>query len=300
MDQIKTEVKTHFQSFEPKVTSLNIQFFGQRQKGQPEPPVDCLAGEESIKEKLINLNFKVSPQAFFQINTLAAEKLYETCSQVADLDQQNSVLFDVCCGTGTIGLCLASKVKEVHGVDVVEEAVKDANINAEANGITNAKFHAGKAEYILPELLKKYGGKDEDTNEKKTVAIVDPPRAGLHPKAVFALRASSVNSLVYVSCDARAAMNNFVDLGRMTSKAYKGDPFIPKRVIPVDLFPHTNHFELIIYFERFPLPKKPKEEEKENKEEEENVKIKEEKVEMMEEKMEIKEQNDVKEEKMEI
>ena len=191
MDQIKTEVKTHFQTFEPKVTSLNIQFFGQRQKGQPEPPVDCLAGEESIKEKLVNLNFKVSPQAFFQINTLAAEKLYETCSQVADLDKQNSVLFDVCCGTGTIGLCLASKVifqfhekkysfkkinysiwleflreiiclysykvKEVHGVDVVEEAVKDANINAEANGITNAKFHAGKAEYILPELLKKYG-----------------------------------------------------------------------------------------------------------------------------------------------
>ena len=88
-------------------------------------------------------------------------------------------------------------------------------------------------------------------------------------------------------------MNNFVDLGRMTSKAYKGDPFIPKRVIPVDLFPHTNHFELIIYFERFPLPKKPKEEEKENKEEEENVKIK-------EEKMEIKEENDIKEEKMEI
>ena len=73
--------------------------------------------------------------------------------------------------------------------------------------------------------------------------------------AVFALRASNIESLVYVSCDAKAAMNNFVDLGRMTSKAYKGDPFIPKRVIPVDLFPHTNHFELIIYFERFSLKK---------------------------------------------
>ena len=157
MDQIKTEVTAHFQAFEPKVTSLNIQFFGQRIKGEPEPEVHCLAGEESIKEKLVNLNFKVSPQAFFQINTLAAEKLYETCSQVADLDAKKSVLFDVCCGTGTIGLCLASKVKEVHGVDVVEEAVKDANLNAEANGITNATFHAGKAEFILPELLKKYG-----------------------------------------------------------------------------------------------------------------------------------------------
>ena len=134
------------------------------------------------------------------------------------------------------------------------------------------------------------------------MAIVDPPRAGLHPKAVFALRASSVNSLVYVSCDARAAMNNFVDLGRMTSKAYKGDPFIPKRVIPVDLFPHTNHFELIIYFERFPLPKRPKYEgkEKENKEEE-KMEIKEDQLESSkEEKVEIKEENGNKEEKMEI
>merc|ERR1712150_9732 len=97
---------------------------------------------------------------------------------------------------------------------------------------------------------------------------------------------------VYVSCDAKAAMNNFVDLGRLTSKAYKGDPFIPKRVIPVDLFPHTNHFELIIYFERFPLPKRPKQEEKENVEiKEENVESKEEKMEIKEEKVENKEEN---------
>ena len=101
---------------------------------------------------------------------------------------------------------------------------------------------------MLPELLKKH-------KHEKTVAIVDPPRAGLHPKAIFALRASNVNTLVYVSCDAKAAMNNFIDLGRQTSKAYKGEPFVPKKVIPVDLFPHTKHFELIILFERFPLKK---------------------------------------------
>ena len=87
------------------------------------------------------------------------------------------------------------------------------------------------------------------------MAIVDPPRAGLHPKAIFALRASDIETLVYVSCDAKAAMSNFIDLGRMTSNAYKGEPFVPKKVIPVDLFPHTKHFELIILFERFPLKK---------------------------------------------
>ncbi len=87
------------------------------------------------------------------------------------------------------------------------------------------------------------------------MAIVDPPRNGLHPRAVFALRASTVQTLVYVSCDANAAKNNFVDLGRLTSNAYKGEPFLPKKVIAVDLFPHTKHFELIILFERFPLKK---------------------------------------------
>ena len=250
-DQLKADLKAHFETFEPKVTSLNIQFFGQRMKGQGQgndlPPVMCLNGEGSIKEKLMDLEFKVSPQAFFQVNTQGAEKLYKACGDIANLDDQ-TILFDVCCGTGTIGLCLASKVKEVHGVDIIEESVKDANENAKKNGIMNAHFHAGRAEFILPELLRKH-------DKGKTVAIVDPPRAGLHPKAVFALRASNIDSLVYVSCDAKAAMNNFIDLGRMTSKAYKGDPFVPKKVIPVDLFPHTNHFELIIYFERFPLKK---------------------------------------------
>ena len=87
----------------------------------------------------------------------------------------------------------------------------------------------------------------------KVVAIVDPPRAGLHPRAVTALRASKIQSFVYISCDANAAMKNFVALARPTSKAYPGDPFIPRKAIPVDLFPHTNHFELVILFERLPL-----------------------------------------------
>lgn len=87
-------------------------------------------------------------------------------------------------------------------------------------------------------------------NSEKIVAIVDPPRAGLHPKAVHALRASSVQTLVYISCDAKAAMANFLSLGRPASNTMPGAPFVPKKVIPVDLFPHTNHFELVILFER--------------------------------------------------
>ena len=107
-------------------------------------------------------------------------------------------------------------------------------------------FSTGPAENVLPGLLKKNPG-------KKTVAIVDPPRAGLHPRAVSALRSSGVQSFVYISCDANAAMKNFVAFGRPTSRAFPGDPFIPRRAIPVDLFPHANHFELILLFERLPL-----------------------------------------------
>ena len=107
-------------------------------------------------------------------------------------------------------------------------------------------FSTGPAENVLPGLLKKNPG-------KKTVAIVDPPRAGLHPRAVSALRSSGVQSFVYISCDANAAMKNFVAFGRPTSRAFPGDPFIPRRAIPVDLFPHANHFELIILFDRLPL-----------------------------------------------
>lgn len=145
---VKAKIKDHFSSFRGQITSINIQFFGQRQKAMPDPPVECLHGVPHIKETLMNLSFTVSPQAFFQINTEAAEKLYDACGKIASLDDQ-TVLFDVCCGTGTIGLCLASQVKEVHGVDIVEEAIKDAKANAQANGVKNAYFHAGKKSRLI-------------------------------------------------------------------------------------------------------------------------------------------------------
>ena len=137
---LEDKLTKHFEGH--SVTSLNIQYLGPRQKGQPDPEVKCVKGQKYIQERLMGLTFKVSPQAFFQINTEAAEKLYEASGLMAELDK-DTVLFDVCCGTGTIGLCLASKVKEVHGVDIIEEAVKDAQENAKENGIDNATFHAG-------------------------------------------------------------------------------------------------------------------------------------------------------------
>jgi len=208
-----------------------------------EPAPELLWGEAAIQETLLGRTFNISPQAFFQVNSGGAELLYKTVGDIAGLTDKTS-LVDVCCGTGTIGLCLADRVKNVVGVEMVSEAVRDAQKNAESNGVTNCTFYCGKAEDILPNILR-------DVDNKKIVAIVDPPRAGLHPRALAAIRNTlAIQTLVYVACDAKNAMKNFVDLSRPASKTAKGDPFLPVKIIPVDLFPHSKGFELVILFER--------------------------------------------------
>ena len=270
---IKSKLVAHFNKLKDtksEITSLHIQFLGQIAKGSEDAPVELLSGSDCIAETLMGgkLTFHISPQSFFQINVEGAENLYNVCAELAGLssdanavsntsnEKSNSsgstILFDVCCGTGTIGLCLASRCHKVIGVDCVPEAVENANNNAQRNGVTNAKFYAGRAECILGDLLKKETA--EDNENRKIVAIVDPPRAGLHPKAITALRsATEIKTLVYVSCDAKAAMQSFISLGNPPSNRFKGDPFVPRRVVPVDLFPHTPHVELVILFERMPL-----------------------------------------------
>ena len=266
-NKIKRNLVTYFDKLKNTslaVSSLHVQFFGQKEKGAEDPAVELLSGSACISETLMKekLTFNISPQSFFQVNVESAENLYNVCAKLAGLEDTSlpnsisssgsTVLFDVCCGTGTIGLCLASRCHKVIGVDCVTEAVDNANENAKFNNVANAEFHSGRAEFILGELLKNESS--EQRTNQKIVAIVDPPRAGLHPKAVKALRAATeIHTLVYVSCDANAAMQSLIDLSRPPSNTYRGDPFIPKRVVPVDLFPHANHIELVILYERMPL-----------------------------------------------
>jgi len=269
---LSNKVKEHFSpeksadSLDKPLASLYIQFMGQKQKGEDDPPIELLSGSPAIVETLMDgkLKFEISPQSFFQVNVEGAEKLYAMCSDMATREQDgpgkevdtSPLLFDVCCGTGTIGLCLADKCRKVVGVDIVPEAVDNAKKNALANNVTNAEYHAGRAEHVLPELLKK-SLSSEDADKAAAVAVVDPPRAGLHHKAVQALRASpDIRRLVYVSCDAKAAFNSLVALGKPPSNAFPGNPFVPRRVVPVDLFPHTRHFELVLLFERLELIEK--------------------------------------------
>ncbi|KAH7957525.1 hypothetical protein HPB52_019821 [Rhipicephalus sanguineus] len=226
------------------VTSFHFQRFDKKRSDEEQPDYEHVFGTEDIEENLLGLTFQVSPDAFFQVNTPAAEVLYRTAEHVAGLSTQTTLL-DICCGTGTIGLSLASKVKRVYGVEVCRRAVQNAKRNAELNGIKNASFVQGKAEDVIQDVIRTVGDSEE------IVAIVDPPRQGLHNKVLRTLRwTSSIKKLVYVSCNPEGALQNFLDLARAASNNYRGDPFVLTKAVPVDMFPHTPHCELVLLMER--------------------------------------------------
>ncbi|NXK24771.1 TRM2A methyltransferase, partial [Arenaria interpres] len=226
------------------VTSLYFVEEGQRKSPNLEDlPLEHVAGDKYIYEELLGLKFRISPHAFFQVNTQAAEVLYTAIGEWAQLSPESTVL-DICCGTGTIGISLAKKVKKVIGIELCQEAVQDAKANAQINELSNIEFHCGKAEDIVPSLINILA-------PQNPITIVDPPRAGLHSKVILAIRrAEHLKKLIYVSCNPRAAMNNFVDLCRAPSNRVKGAAFRPIKALAVDLFPQTRHCELLIFFER--------------------------------------------------
>ncbi|XP_023199270.1 tRNA (uracil-5-)-methyltransferase homolog A isoform X2 [Xiphophorus maculatus] len=247
LSALKNSMKTYFLEGEGKesgITSLHFVREGQRTSPNLEDlPCELVAGESCIHEELLGLKFRISPHSFFQVNTGAAEVLYSAVGEWAQLDQDSTVL-DVCCGTGTIGLSLAKRVKKVIGIELCQEAVEDAKMNAKLNDLSNVEFHCGKAEDVFPNILNALVSPN-------VTAIVDPPRAGLHTKVVLAIRrAEHLKRLVYVACNAKAAMTNFIDLCRAPSNRVHGAPFRPVRAMAVDLFPQTKHVEILLLFER--------------------------------------------------
>merc|ERR1719282_531036 len=145
LDRIRSDLKQLFSEDDNNnVTSLYLHLSpARREAGQPDPAPELLSGTPAIQEVLLGRKFSISPQAFFQVNTQAAEILYKMAGDIANLNDK-STLVDVCCGTGTIGLCLADKVKNVVGVDIVADAIRDAQRNAELNGVTNCASPSSK------------------------------------------------------------------------------------------------------------------------------------------------------------
>jgi 23S rRNA (uracil1939-C5)-methyltransferase len=196
-------------------------------------PTRLLWGDEAIDEEILGLRFRVRPAAFLQTNTEMAERLYSLARELAALTGDENV-FDLYCGTGTIGLALAPRASYVWGLEISEEAVACAIENAELNGIENAQFFAGNVGQTLEELAEKAGAPD--------VVIVDPPRAGLAGKALRRTGALGARRIVYVSCNPTTLASDV--------KVLRDDyAYELVRCRPVDMFPHTPHVESVSLLE---------------------------------------------------
>lgn len=184
-----------------------------------------LYGQDFFYEKLLGMEFKITPFSFFQPNSRAAEVLYSTVRDYLG-DMKGKTLYDLFSGTGTIGQILSPVADKVIGVEIVEEAVRAANENATHNGIANCKFLAGDVFQVLDEI-----------EEKPDVIVLDPPRDGIHPKALPKILDYGVDTIVYISCKVTSLAR---DLEMIQAKGYR-----VVKAVAVDQFVHTVHVETI-------------------------------------------------------
>jgi 23S rRNA (uracil-5-)-methyltransferase RumA len=196
---------------------------------------DALYGDVFFYEELLGLRFRISPFSFFQTNSLGAEVLYETARGFILNGDEHSlggkVVYDLYSGTGTIAQMMAPVCKEVVGVEIVEEAVEAAKENAKLNGLSNCRFLAGDVLKVLDEI-----------EVKPDYIILDPPRDGIHPKALEHIIAYGVPALVYISCKPTSLAR---DLGVFLARGYE-----VKKVQCVDMFPGTYHVETVCLLSR--------------------------------------------------
>ena len=184
-------------------------------------------GKGTIEDKLGNFVFKISPNSFYQVNPVQTEKLYNLAIKGAKL-KEDDILCDLYCGIGTIGIFASKHVKKVYGVEIVEEAIKDAKENAKLNRVDNIEFIQGDVEIAFNKMLEK--------GFKPSVVIVDPPRKGLDSKTVKNLCYLKLDRLVYVSCNPATLMRDL----QILENTYKIES-----ITPVDNFGYSSHIECV-------------------------------------------------------
>lgn len=191
--------------------------------------VKLFSGEPYIVEQMEELKFRVGPKSFYQTNSRQAYELYKVVRDFAGL-KGDEMVYDLYTGTGTIANFVASRCRKVIGIEYVEDAIADAKINSEVNGITNTLFYAGDMKDVLTDDFVKTHGRPE-------VMIVDPPRAGMHADVVKVILNAEPDTIVYVSCNPATQAR---DVALLDAK-YKVEA-----VQPVDMFPHTHHVENVM------------------------------------------------------
>ncbi|STO01614.1 23S rRNA (uracil-C(5))-methyltransferase RlmCD [[Eubacterium] infirmum] len=222
--------------FEYYLSSVALDVSDNKPSKQHLNRAEIIAGRHVIEDEMLGLRFEISPYSFYQVNPVQAEHLYEKAVEYAGIKGGETVL-DLYCGVGTIGLFMArAGAGKVIGIELVKEAVLNANRNAVINGIVNAIYYTGKAEEELPKL------REEGKIEKADVVILDPPRKGCDEVLLKAVVDTEADRIVYISCNP-ATMSR--DIKYLVEKGYE---YV--KGTPVDMFPHTGHVECIALIQR--------------------------------------------------
>jgi len=213
----------------PRITSLMYVVNEKGNDSFSDLEVELHAGKDHIMEQMGDLKFKIGPKSFYQTNSEQAHELYKVAAGFADL-KGDELVYDLYTGTGTIANFVARSAKKVVGIEYVEDAIADAKINSEINGITNTDFYAGDMKDLLGnEFINQHG--------KPDVVITDPPRAGMHPRVTQLLTDLKVERMVYVSCNPATQARDLEVLGQSYEVV---------KIQPVDMFPQTQHVENVV------------------------------------------------------
>lgn len=213
----------------PEITTLLYTINTKRNDSLYDLDPQVYSGPGFIMEKLENFQFKISPKSFFQTNSKQAEQLYRVTRDFAELDG-TQVVYDLYCGTGSIGIFVSKGARKVVGVEVVADAVADAIENAALNGLNHTSFFTGDVTDICDDAFFAANGKPD-------VVITDPPRAGMHEKLVKKLLEIAAPTVVYVSCNPATQARDL---------ALLDEQYEVTKIQPVDMFPHTLHIENVV------------------------------------------------------
>lgn len=231
--EVREGLLEHIYKNFPQITSLMYVVNGKPNDTIFDQDIIVFKGRDHIFEEMEGLKFKIGPKSFYQTNSEQAYNLYKKTREFAALTG-NEVVYDLYTGTGTIANFVAKQASKVIGIEYVPEAIEDAKVNSEINGIDNTTFYAGDMKDVLSaDFIREHGAAD--------VIIVDPPRAGMHPDVVETILNAEAKRIVYVSCNTATQAR---DLDLM-QEAYK-----VTKVQAVDMFPHTHHVENIVLLEK--------------------------------------------------
>jgi 23S rRNA (uracil1939-C5)-methyltransferase len=239
-EKVRNALLKHIDEKFPQITSLLYVINSKANDTITDREIFVYKGADCIYEEMEGLKFKIGPKSFFQTNSEQAYQLYKVTRDFAGLSG-NETVYDLYTGTGTIALFVAQQSKQVIGIEYVPEAIEDAKVNAELNGITNTKFFAGDMKDIFTEEFFTEHGKPD-------VIITDPPRTGMHNDVIDAILKASPQKIVYVSCNPATQARDI----NLLSINYNVTKFQP-----VDMFPHTHHIENVLLLEKIISPPTP-------------------------------------------